>query len=195
MSDSPEGTPRAVRELCDACVQYVHRATHVELDFTADTLPLLDHYLRGVREGDEAIRALVAPAAGAYFGEVVRGLFPARWHSPTDDWSDWRVEFERCFLHFNPVALAHEAILGQEIVEGGAGFGVNLQESETLRDALEVLGTTTEEDYFLLSTRLEVLTVLVDRLMASAAARGETHFNYPSALYRSVLGDEPPELS
>src|SRR5688572_23563251 len=40
--------PEPIRELCDACIAYVTRALAVELDYTPDTLPILDHYLREV---------------------------------------------------------------------------------------------------------------------------------------------------
>ena len=70
---SEESPPEAVRELAEACVGYVLGAVGVPLDYTPDTLPLLDHYLRTVPENAAGeVLALIAPAAGAYFGEVVR---------------------------------------------------------------------------------------------------------------------------
>ena len=37
--------PEQIADLARACVDYVKRALHVELDFSAETLPMLDHYL------------------------------------------------------------------------------------------------------------------------------------------------------
>jgi hypothetical protein len=187
--------PEHVRELADACVRYVQQATGVALDFKPDTLPVLDHYLGQVPRADDSMRSLVAPAAGAYFGEVVRAAYPCRWSAPEDDYGAWRVEFEHVFLHFNPVAFAHEAIVGDEVVEGGAGFGVLDQDLEAVRAGLEALGTIGEEDYFKLSTRFEVLGTVVDRLAGqgmAAAGDGEAlpAVRFDAAAYRAALGEE-----
>lgn len=186
----PEGTPEHVRDLAVACVQFVERATGVLLDFTGDTLPLLDHYLGNVGTHEPHIRGLVAPAAGAYFGEVVRRAFPARWRAPESDHAAWRVEFESCFLHFNPVAFALEAIDKREVVEGGAGYGVSTEELGHLRSALEVLGTLPEDQYHLLATRFDVLESVVDRLMGGADKEFPGQVRFTAEMYRAVL--DPP---
>jgi len=82
--------PAAVLDLAEACVRYVERAVGVKLDFTPETLPLLDHYIGGARdvlsgrarptEGAEPVD-LVAQAAGAYLGEVIRRRHPCWWRS------------------------------------------------------------------------------------------------------------------
>ncbi len=187
--DDPE-VPEHIRQLCVACVQYVQRATGVVLDFTPDTLPVLDHYLTTVRDAKPELKDLVARAAGAYLGTVVRQEYPVRWHAPEDDPTAWRVEFERCFLHFDPVAFAREAIEGHDVVDGGAGFGVSADDLEVLRAALEVLGEMPADDYYRLSTRMEALGPIVDRLTAAALQRDEAALEFPHALYRDALGDD-----
>ena len=187
---STNAPPEHVRELSLGAVQFVQRSTGVVLDFTPETLPLLDYYLTTVRDAVADVQALVAPAAGTYFGEVVRRAFPVRWYAPGRDYAVWRIEFELCFLHFNPVAFAHEAIHGREIIEGGAGFGVQASEVDAVKDALALLGTVAEEDYFKLSTRLEVLTMVVDRLVAAGMVRGEGDQVYDALAYHSVLDDD-----
>lgn len=190
----PEGTPEHVRDLAVACVQFVERATGVMLDFTSDTLPLLDHYLRAVGTDEPQIRGLVAPAAAAYFGEVVRKVYPARWHAPEDDPAAWRIEFETCFLFFNPVAFAYEAIDGREAVEGGAGFGVSVEERGHLALALEVLGSLPEDQYYLLATRYDVLESVVDRLMGGSDKEFPGQVRLTAEAYRVAL-DPPGERS
>lgn len=186
-------TPDRVRELSLGCVQYVQRATGVVLDFSSETLPVLDYYLQGLRGEKPAVRALLAPAAGAYFGELVRRIFAARWHAPREEYDRWRVEFSQCFLHFNPVAMAHEAIDGAELVEGGSGFGVNAQDLPLLKAALDTFGAISEDDYFRLATRLEALESIVDRLLASAAQRGESKVALGPDFYRMSLDREETE--
>src|SRR5687768_1752387 len=74
MSEDPvETQPVVVLDLAEACVRFVKRALQIALDYTPDTLPLLDHYLRSASDiSKEEILSLHVPAAGAYFGEVVR---------------------------------------------------------------------------------------------------------------------------
>src|SRR5262249_46544401 len=86
--------PALAVELAEACVRFVEAALGVRLDFSAETLPLLDHYVASRREElvakPETI-GLVARAAGAYFGELVRRQFHSFWHAPTDDPSSWEL--------------------------------------------------------------------------------------------------------
>lgn len=196
--DLPEFDPAEVsdhvRELCLACVQYVHTATRVWLDFTPDTVPLLDHYLQGVRDASDDVKRLVAPAAGAYFGEVVRRMYPSRWHAPAQEFDAWRVEFSRCFLHFNPVGFALEAIESRDLA-GGHGFGVNADDVPALEEGLAAYGEVDAEEYYLLSTRLEVLGPVVDRLLAASLKRNETNLDYTAAVYANALDDGDGEAS
>ena len=87
--------PSAVLECAERCVVGVRNASGLELDFTPETLPMLDHYLSETRDlprepvGDP-VRGLVAALAGAFFGEVVRRTFPARWAAGDPDPMAWR---------------------------------------------------------------------------------------------------------
>ena len=189
-TQSPAEAPSQVENLAAQCVRFVEKATGVALDFTQDTLPLLDHYLRQAPKDGGDVQALLAAAAGAYFGEVVRRAFPCRWHAPVDDYGAWRIEFEHIFLHFSPVAFAHEAITSTEVVKGGSGFGVLEQDLQTVRDGLEALGTVGEDDYFRLGTRFEVLNTVVDRLTGRSAGEDEeVTVRYDEAAYRVALGE------
>lgn len=132
LPELPDDVPEHLRELIYGCVQFVYGATRIALDLTPETLPLLDHYLMTVRDPRPEIVDLVSRSAGAYFGEVVRALYPARWHAPADDPARWRVELARCFAWFNPVDLALDA-MGHE---GGGAFHVDATERDALASAL-----------------------------------------------------------
>src|SRR5688500_505633 len=68
--------PQHVAELALACVEYVRRSTDSTLDWTPDTLPFLDAWVRQAREQPRPeVVQLLAPAVGAYFGEVIRKVF------------------------------------------------------------------------------------------------------------------------
>ncbi len=179
-------SPAALRELSLVCVQYVQRSTGVVLDFTAETLPVLDHYLEGVREASAELQSLVAPCSGAYFGELVRRVFPARWARTDLAHDRWRLEFDAVYLWFPPVLFAREAIAGRDLVEGASGFGVSFGDLDALRSVLDVLGAVGEDDYYRLSTRLEVLEAVVDRLMARATEGRRFSPDY----YRASLDGE-----
>lgn len=161
-----ESTPEPVRELARACENFVHKALTLPLDYSQDTLPILDHYLQLARDGAVELHRLVGAAAGAYFGEVLRQHFSARWaHVHTVDNADeWRLEFTQVFLWLNPVLLAREALALDDVVEGGAGFHVLRAEQDALTSALQSLGTVDSEEFYQLSTRYDVLSSVVDRL-------------------------------
>src|SRR5580692_10141085 len=113
--------PEQVRDLAEACVRFVERAVGVRLDYEPETLSLLDHYLVGARaaarERPEA-GALVAHAAGAYFGEVVRRRYASWWRFEGDDPSGWRIELQPVYLSFSPVQLVADALFRERQATG-----------------------------------------------------------------------------
>lgn len=186
-----DDVPEHLRDLIFGCVQFVYGATGIVLDLTPETLPLLDHYLLTARDDRGAIVDLIAQSAGAYFGEVVRGLYPARWHCPKGEPEKWRVELARCFLWLNPVDLAMEA-MG---LEADAALHVDQTERDALASALSILGDVTEEDYRRLSVRLEVLTALHDQIVARQEARGEREVFLGPEVYRVAIDAPRARLS
>lgn len=189
--DLPDDLPDHLRELVHGCVQYVYSATGITLDLTPETLPLLDHYLLTARDDRGAIIDLVAQSAGAYFGEVVRRLYPARWSAPKGEPERWRIELARCFVWFNPVDLALEA-MG---LEADAAFHVDQVERDALASALSILGDVSEEDFRRLSVRLEVLTALHDQVVARQEARGEREVFLGPEVYRVAIDAPRARLS
>jgi hypothetical protein len=162
-------SPDPVRELARACESFVHKALNVPLDYTQDTLPLLDHYLQLAKAGATELHTLVGAAAGAYFGEVIRehfGRSSTRWANvQTIEQTDgWRIEFSQVFLWFNPVLFAREALAEQDLTEGGTGFQLLAAEQSVLSAALSSLGAVESVEYYSLSTRFDVLCSVVDRL-------------------------------
>lgn len=186
-----DDVPEHLRELIFGCVQFVYSATGIALDLTPETLPLLDHYLLSARDDRSPIVELVAQSAAAYFGEVVRGLYPARWHAPKNEPQHWRVELARCFVWFNPVDLALDA-MG---LQGDGAFHVDQTERDALASALEILGDVTEEDFRRLSVRLEVLTALHDQVVARQDARGEREVFLGPEVYRVIIDAPQKRLS
>ena len=181
--------PSVVLDLADSCVRFVHRTLGIELDYTPDTLPILDHYLRGAHGvSQEEILGLVAPAAGAYFGEVVRRqLGPSRWHWESDEFSECRLEFERCFLSFNPIGIALEAVVQSETEGYGSNLALLKEEEALVREALERTGgDVNPDDYFRLAVRYEVIEQVVVLLVERAISQNELARRFGPEVYEAL---------
>lgn len=162
--------PELIVELADACVRFVQEALKLPLDYTTETLPILDHYAKATATAQHArdeVRDLLTPALGAYFGEVVRRALPGvRWHIPESrqDFFSYRLEFESIFLHFNPLGIARE-VLEQEEVEGsGSNFQVLDEARGMVIAVLEQNGEVSAEDYYTFSVRAETLELVISVL-------------------------------
>src|SRR5690606_38443544 len=108
-----DATPDHVLDLAASCVRFVLRAVNIQLDYTAETLPILDHWLRtGKEAAAERPEAapLLAHARGAYSGEVVRPRPASRWRTDDEDPGAHRIELRDVFLSFAPVDVARDAL-------------------------------------------------------------------------------------
>jgi hypothetical protein len=190
MSEEEAGTtaPEVVRDLAAGCVRYVQRALKIELDYTPDTLPLLDHYLRNASDvSREEVLSLVAPAAGAYFGEVVRRtLGPARWHWVEGDFSACRLEFERCFLSFNPIGSALATLLSGDAEHYGGQLAILPEDEPLVKESLERVGEVQEQDYYRLAVRFEAIEQVVSLLIEKAIATNELSRRYGPDVYAAL---------
>jgi hypothetical protein len=187
--------PHIVLELAASAFRMVKQTLKIDLDFTPDTLPLLDHHLQAARaeaEKSADLRDLLATSAGGYFGEVVRRHLPfARWHVEENDFARWRIEFGHVFLHFNPVGVAHEALRGEDVPDWQAHLEVLPSDKSLLEQALARMGEIEADDYYTLSVRFEVLSQVVAALEAAQVARGEVGRRFPREIYRATTGEEP----
>ncbi|MBX3186403.1 MAG: hypothetical protein KF819_05275 [Labilithrix sp.] len=155
-------------------MRFVASKYKVALDGTPDTLSLLDQYVREAREAykerPESID-LVAPAVGAYLGEVMRQELDAEWFAEGAH-DAWRLYFHNVFLAFNPIGMAREAIA----MEAAEGFHAHLVLDPALREMIEerlaAMPDVDEEEYYLPTTRYDVVTVVVETLRAHAEAAG-----------------------
>jgi hypothetical protein len=168
--------PEPIPDYVTACLEYVRRALKVDLDFTPETLPLLDHYAtlsRGtIRERPE-LAPLIARAAGSYFGELVRGRLGGFWRVPTINVHDWSVCSSAVFLWFNPIGSAYDALYGSTEHDGPRSMlRVSPEEHEFLAQRLAALPPVSEEEFFSFSTRFEVLEVATEALHAKLIDSG-----------------------
>jgi hypothetical protein len=148
----------AVMDLTVACVTSVKNATGMALDLTQETLPILDHYATLIDSPRDEIVSLLAPMCGAYFGELLRGqLEDGQWVTDADDHSEWRLRFERCSLTFNPIGVALEALLTEDVPDWGAQLRTAPEDQLRVEKALEVFGDVRDRDYYTFSVRFEAI--------------------------------------
>jgi hypothetical protein len=186
--------PGRVIELAANCVRFVLASLKVELDFTIDTLPLLDHYIAeartAVKDRPETL-ALTAHAIGAYLGEVVRRRHTCWWRLDNRDAGAWRLEFRNVLLCFYPVQVAYTALTLDEESAGFSGFEMPAGDMNALIERLAELPPVSEDEFFAPSTRLEVLDIAVDAMLAKRANDPQAVRPYaPEDYERGVDGDD-----
>ena len=168
--------PAPVLDLAGACIEYVDHALGFTLDFSPDTLSAVDHYTTSVRASlavNPALGSLIAPAVGAYFGEVIRVHFDAFWRLPTPNQLDWSVCFKLVFLAINPIGVGYDAVYGGTDHDGPrSALRVSPDEREFLDRRLATVPPVPEEQYHLLTTRFEVLEIAVEALRAKMEEEG-----------------------
>jgi hypothetical protein len=166
-----EPPPGSVHELAERTIEYVRRALSLTLDYTAETLPVLDHYLRSVPPDQPDTVRLIATTAGAYFGEVVRRTLGGVWEDAEDQVpSDWKLRLSGD-VTLCPGGMATLAILRAESEGVDGEIDVPSGSRELVEDALTARGAVAEDEFYSLSGRLEVLMFIVDLVVGSAAPR------------------------
>ncbi len=156
-----------------------------------ETLPVLDHYVSEVRPqlGDRPeLLALTANAVGAYFGEVVRRRIPGFWRLPSQNVHDWAVFSKVVFMSFNPFGVAYDALFQTNEHEGPRSMlRVAAEDREYLTRRLETIPPVPEDEYFLFTTRFEVIEVAAEALRARLEESGYSEIEYGDDDYDAEL--------
>jgi hypothetical protein len=202
MDERYSETPEAIRMLADRCVVHVAHRFELELDFSPETLGVIDHFIEAVVIEEaggrlppvgDARRAhlvhLLAPTIGAYFGEVLRRCVPCRWRIRSDDPREWLLEFDQYLLRFNPAGAAAEALMGEAVEAWGAAFVTAPEQMAGLHERLAAAPPLPEDEFFALTSRYEVVQIVDDWLRARAAADDEP-LSLSAADYDRVFGPE-----
>jgi hypothetical protein len=196
MADPDEQLPDVISDLASSCVRFVQRTVGIELDYTPETLPILDHYLReahGVSR--EEVLSLVVPAAGAYFGEVVRRhLGDSEWQLGGEDYGAARLEFRRWFLSFNPIGIALEAVLAEEVAGSGSHLELLREDRQMVQEALDRAGDVRNDDYYRLAVRFEVLELVTALLSERAAASEHPERVFGPDVYAALRDSVPRSM-
>jgi len=198
MLDSMTGAPipmELVEQLAATCVEDVKEVLDFDLDFTIETLPVLDHFCECARSGPswpEQAEGL-ALMIGAYFGEVIRKQHPCRWYLSAEGGHAWRLEFEAYFLCFNPVGAALELLLEGDALGWNASYLTWDDATEALQTRLSKLPPVSEEDFYKLTVRHEVLETVTDFLASWTAKDPPKVFD--AEFYEQQVAAQPePEI-
>ena len=180
-----EPPPAPIAELVAACSRFVASKYQVALDGTPDTLSLVDQYVRDAREAvkerPETLE-LVAPAVGGYLGEIFRQSFGAEWR--TEGGHDgWRLCFRHVYLAFNPIGMAREALTLTDAEGWHAHLELDPAEREAIEQRLAAMPEVDEEEYYLPSTRFDVISGVVEALRARAEATGTGDITFSAEDY------------
>lgn len=164
--------PGAVVEQAANAVRFMLATAKMEADFSRESLAIVDYYVTQaraeVKERPEAL-PLLANAVGAYLGEVVRRTHACWWRIDHQDPGAWRLEFAPVFLAFYPVQVITTSLLMEDDEAGFSGFELPKEDRLALIDRLAEQGNVSEEMYFAPTTKVEVLDVCVDALLAKRA--------------------------
>jgi hypothetical protein len=178
--------PPHVVELSASCARFVLTKYRVPLDGTSDTLSLLDQYVKDAR-AELAVKPealdLLSATIGAYLGEVMRRAFGGVWFAE-GDYDAWRIDATRVFLTFNPIGMAREALAGEEQEGWHAHLEMDQAEREEVERRLQALGEVEQEEYFLPSTRYDVVALAVETLRAKMVADGHGDVTFGPEDYR-----------
>jgi hypothetical protein len=172
--DATAEPPPRVAELALACTRFVATRYGVTLDFTPDTLSLVDQWVRDARKEvaeRPEVEPLVQTTAGAYLGEVIRRQFGGRWFAQGEE-SGWRLYLSTVYCAFNPVGLIREALLLDTAEGWHAHFELDPGEREGIEARLAALPEVDEDEYYAPTTRYDVVCIVVEALREQMRARG-----------------------
>jgi hypothetical protein len=183
--------PEPINDLVRSCLEFVKRSLGTSLDFTPETLPLLDHYLSEVREELSAkpeLAELTAHAAGAYFGEVLRRQFQAFWRMPSASLHDYQICSSVAFVAINPFGVAYDALYASTD-HGGPRSNLRLSGEDLpyITARLATVPEVPEDQYYLLTTRMEVMEITVEALRARLEEQGYSELEYTAEDYEAEL--------
>lgn len=177
--------PIAIADLTAACVRFVQGKYGVPLDFSSDTLSLVDQYVRDARAEIALLPQsldLVAGSIGAYFGEVCRRTFGGVWLAEGDT-STYRLCFSRVFLATNPIGIGREAVLMQPDDLYFAHLHLEPSARPMVEERLRQLPSVELAEYYLPTTRFDVLSMVYEALRGKMIADGKSANRYAKADY------------
>jgi hypothetical protein len=174
--DVAPAVPEVVLELAASCVRFVHAKLGIELDFTHETLPLLDYYAKDARDGLQQrpeATTLIVEAMGAYFGQVLALEFGGLWKQEHGDIHNYRLCLQSAFLAINPIGVAYDVLYAGQTHGGPSSEPLMAKEDKAMVDErLAALPPVREEEYFTFSARYDVFHLAFEALRGQMQTDG-----------------------
>ncbi len=183
--------PSRVLDLAELARKGAAHVTGVDPDYTYETLPLVDMYLREVPEdATEEVLHLIVASSGCYFGEVARRVLNGRWAVGSGAPEGWRMELASCFLYFYPVGMAGEVYSRGKDPDYDGSLGTMIEAHDGLSEMLANAAPFSEDEYYSLACRVEVLQLAADWLTARPMAAGKRARIFTAADYSAYLDQQ-----
>jgi hypothetical protein len=180
--------PVEVEDLVRMARANITKVIGVEPDLTPETLPLVDEYLRQVpTDTADEVLDLAVSAVAAYFGEVVRRRLNGRWTLRSAHPAFWRIELTSCFLYFSPFGMVGEVLNGAESDEYDGAFATLDELRDPLATMLATVPPVTEEEYYSLCGRIDILQLVADWLVGQSLADAQHQRQFTAEDYRAML--------
>ena len=192
MSQDNQPSPQLI-DLAENCVNFVKRSLQLPLDYTQDTLPILDHYLRVARSETKKASVLspLVPAAGAYFGVLLcRQFGGARFVGEGEAYELYRVEFGNFFLHVNPLGIAQEVLTASDAPGWHAHLSMLPDQRVVVEQTLTQGFGLSDQDYYSFSVRYEMIDHVVSVLSALEGQRTHGPRHFGSDVYAAMVGEK-----
>jgi hypothetical protein len=191
-NDVAPAIPPVIHELAVSCIQFVEAAVGLQLDFTHETLPILDHYARVARQQlptrPEAAQ-LLAQTTGAYFGQVVAAELTGFWRVVDNDPNQWLLCLQPVFLAFNPVGVGFDVLFsGTEHPGPSSQMRLAREDQEMVELRIAALPETTEDDYYSFSTRFDVIQIATEVLRGQMVEGGQEDVTFEVQDYLDSFG-------
>ena len=196
-AESPAANAKAldlIEQAANSCVDFVQRSLNVPLDFTSDTLPILDHYCSTARQevaAQPAALPLLTRAIGAYFGEVLRREHSGFWRAPSQDAHEWRICFNHALLAVSPVGMAYDVLCDTTEHDGPSSeLQMSADDRAIVARRLQLLPEVSEDDFMRLSTRFDAIEVALAALGAEVDTSDGVGPRYELEDYEELLFEQ-----
>jgi hypothetical protein len=123
---------------------------------------------------------------------VVRAFIPGFWRVPSANIHDWELCSRVCFLRFNPIGVAYDALFGEKEHDGPRSMlRCAPEDREFLERRLATLPPVPADQYHLLTTRFEVIEVASEALRARLDEQGYEGSEFSEEDYAETVAGPP----
>ena len=182
-------TDPIIVEYSSVIIDAVYSKVNIDLDFSPDTVSLLDYYVNEIGDVDKSMFSLMSTISCAYFGELVRRNIGGQWYiEDKDNPENWQVRFNSCPLAIYPFILSSEVISKGKFSLESSIFSVSPSRHDLLLELLEKSNPMAEDQYYSFAGKLDIIELAVDFL---SSVENELHEKSKKPITK--FGNEDPQ--